>query len=53
MEEVTGNRIGETETLPVTGLGGTFYGLAVVQPLTILSFTGPLLLFEEFIFSVS
>ena len=53
MEEVTGNLIGETETLLMTGLAGVFYGLAACQPLTILAFTGPLLLFEEVVFSVS
>lgn len=53
MEEVTGNLIGETETLLMTGLAGMFYGLAACQPLTILAFTGPLLLFEEVVFSVS
>ena len=53
MEEVTGNQIGGTETLLMTGLSGTFYGLAACQPLTILAFTGPILLFEEVVFSVS
>ena len=53
MEEVTGNQIGETETLLMTGLSGTFYGLTACQPLTILAFTGPVLLFEEVVFSVS
>jgi len=52
MEEVTGNRIGETETLLVTGLGGIFYGLFAVQPLTVLAFTGPVLVFESIIFRV-
>ena len=53
MEEVTGNQIGETETLLMTGMAGVFYGLASCQPLTILAFTGPLLLFEEVVFAVS
>ena len=53
MEEITGNLIGETETLVLTGVTGMFYGAAAVQPLTIVAFTGPLLLFEEVIFSVS
>lgn len=53
MEEVTGNLIGETETLLMTGMAGMFYGLSACQPLTILAFTGPLLLFEEVVFSVS
>ena len=53
MEEVTGNLIGETETLVATGICGIVYGLFAVQPLTILAFTGPLLLMEEIIFDVS
>ena len=53
MEEVTGNLIGETETLLITGMAGVFYGLFSCQPLTILAFTGPLLLFEEVVFAVS
>ena len=53
MEEVTGNLIGETETLILTGVAGMVFGLAAVQPLAILAFTGPLLLYEEIIFSVS
>lgn len=53
MEEVTGNLIGETETLLATGLGGVVYGLFAVQPLTILAFTGPVLVFESIIFEKS
>ena len=53
MEEVTGNLIGETETLLITGMAGVFYGLFACQPLTILAFTGPVLLFEEVVFAVS
>lgn len=49
MEEVTLNLIGETETLIGTGLCGVVFGLFSVQPLAILAFTGPLLLFEEII----
>ena len=52
MEEVTGNLIGETETLVATGMCGIIYGLFAVQPLSILAFTGPLLLFEEIVFTV-
>ena len=52
MEEVTGNLIGETETLFATGLGGVIYGMLAVQPLTVLAFTGPVLVFEEIIFDV-
>lgn len=52
MEEVTGNLIGETETLVGTGLCGIVQGLFSVQPLAILAFTGPLLLFEEIIIEV-
>lgn len=53
MEEVTNNLIGETETLVGTGLCGIVYGLFSVQPLAILAFTGPLLLYEEVIIEVS
>ena len=53
MEEVTLNLIGETETLIGTGLCGVVFGLFAVQPLAILAFTGPLLLFEEVIIEVS
>ena len=53
MEEVTNNLIGETETLVGTGFCGMIYGLFAVQPLCILGFTGPLLLFEEIVFDVS
>ena len=53
MEEVTGNLIGVTETLVGTGLCGVVFGLFSVQPLAILAFTGPLLLFEEIFIEVS
>lgn len=53
MEEITSNSIGETETLVGTGLCGIIQGLFSVQPLAILAFTGPLLLFEEIIIEVS
>ena len=52
MAEVTGTKIGETETLFITGLGGIFYGLFAVQPLTVLAFTGPILVFDATIFDV-
>lgn len=52
MEEVTNNVIGETETLLATGLGGVFYGFLSVQPLVVLAFTGPVLLYESIIFRV-
>ncbi len=53
MEEVTNNQIGVSETLLATGLCGIVYGLFSVQPLTILAFTGPQLLFETVIYRVS
>ncbi len=52
MEEVTGNLIGVTETLVGTGACGVLYGVFSVQPLAILAFTGPLLLFEEIFIEV-
>ena len=53
MEEITLNTIGETETLLATGLGGVVYGLFAVQPISVLAFTGPVLLFETIIYRVS
>ena len=52
MEEITGNIIGETETLLATGLAGIIYGLFAVQPVAVLAFTGPVLLFETIVFRV-
>lgn len=49
MEEVTHNEIGVTETLVGTGICGIVFSLLGVQPLAIIAFTGPLLLFEEII----
>jgi len=53
MEEVTNNYIGETETLFGAGLGGIVYGLLAVQPLTVLAFVGPVLVYESIIYRVS
>ena len=53
MEEITLNDIGETETLLATGLAGVIYGLFAVQPISVLAFTGPVLLFETIIYRVS
>ena len=53
MEEITLNTIGETETLLATGLAGVVFGLLAVQPITVLAFTGPVLLFETIIYRVS
>ena len=52
MEEVTLNVIGETETLLATGLAGVICGLLAVQPVTVLAFTGPVLLFETIVYRV-
>ena len=52
MEEITGNIVGETETLLATGLAGIIYGLFAVQPIPVLAFTGPVLLFETIIYRV-
>ena len=52
MEEITGNIIGETETLLATGLAGVVCGLFAVQPIIVLAFTGPVLLFETIVFRV-
>lgn len=53
MEEITLNTIGETETLLATGLAGVIHGLFAVQPISVLAFTGPVLLFETIIYRVS
>jgi anion exchange protein len=53
MEELSGTELGVTETLVGTGLCGIIYGLFSVQPLAILAFTGPLLLFEEIVLEFS
>lgn len=52
MEEITVNAIGESETLLATGLAGIVYGLFAVQPVAVLAFTGPVLLFETIIYRV-
>lgn len=52
MDEVTEHQIGVTETLVGTGACGILYGVFSVQPLTIVAFTGPLLLFEEIFIEV-
>ena len=52
MEEFTGNIIGETETLLSTALGGIIFSTFAVQPLTVLAFTGPVIVFESIIFRV-
>lgn len=52
IEEFTDDRIGETETLFATGLCGILFAIFAVQPLTVLAFTGPVIVFEKFVFEV-
>ncbi len=52
MEEVTNNYIGESETLLGAGFGGIVFGLLAVQPLTVLAFVGPVLVYESIIYRV-
>ena len=53
MEEISNNEIGVTETLLATGLCGIIYGIFSVQPLSVLAFTGPVLVFETVVYRVS
>lgn len=49
----THNLIGISETLIATCISGTLFALLSGQPLVIVGTTGPLLLFDESLFSVS
>ncbi|KAG8306698.1 Anion exchange protein 3 [Homalodisca vitripennis] len=52
MADKTGNLIGVSETLVATAGAGVFFSLFSGQPLVIIGTTGPLLLFDESLFSV-
>lgn len=47
LSEKTGGWIGVSETIFATGLAGVIFALLGGQPLTIISFTGPLVVFEK------
>lgn len=47
LSEKTGGWIGVSETILATGLAGIIFALLAGQPLTIISFTGPLVVFEK------
>jgi hypothetical protein len=49
----TNNLIGISETLVSTSAAGIFFALLAGQPLIIIGATGPLLLFDESLYSVS
>lgn len=49
----TDNLIGISETLVSTSAAGIFFALLSGQPLIIIGATGPLLLFDESLYSVS
>jgi HCO3- transporter family. len=49
----TDNLIGISETLIATSAAGIFFALLAGQPLIIIGATGPLLLFDESLYSVS
>ncbi|XP_046676842.1 band 3 anion transport protein isoform X2 [Homalodisca vitripennis] len=51
MADKTGNLIGVSETLVATAGAGVFFSLFSGQPLVIIGTTGPLLLFDESLFS--
>lgn len=44
--------IGTAETLTATALAGVFYSLFAAQPLIPIGPTGPLLVFDEILFTV-
>lgn len=49
----TGGKIDASETILATGLFGIIFALLGGQPLTIISFTGPLIVFEKSIYELS
>jgi len=49
----TDNLIGISETLVATSASGILFALLAGQPLIIIGATGPLLLFDESLYSVS
>merc|ERR1719189_2915567 len=51
MEEKTGGRIGITETLLVSSISGVLFSLFAGMPLIITGVTGPVLLFDEALYS--
>lgn len=50
--EKTKNLIGTSETLTATAMAGGFYSLFAAQPLIPIGPTGPLLVFDEILFTV-
>lgn len=50
--EKTKNYIGTAETLSATAMAGSFYSLFAAQPLIPIGPTGPLLVFDEILFTV-
>jgi anion exchange protein len=53
LSEKTGGWIGVSETILATGLAGIIFALLAGQPLTIISFTGPLVVFEKSTYELS
>ena len=53
LSEKTGGWIGVSETILATGLAGIIFALLGGQPLTIISFTGPLVVFEKSTYELS
>lgn len=47
LSEKTGGWIGVSETILATAFGGLFFALLAGQPLTIISLTGPVVVFEK------
>ncbi|XP_067929937.1 band 3 anion transport protein-like [Watersipora subatra] len=53
LDEKTDSYIGASELLLATTIGGVVFSLLAGQPLLIVGFTGPLLVFEEGVYTIS
>lgn len=53
LDDKTDSYIGASELLLGTTIGGILFSLFSGQPLLIVGFTGPLLVFEEAVYTVS
>lgn len=53
LADKTENWIGVSETIVATAINGCIFALLSGQPLTIIGVTGPILVFEENLYSVS
>ena len=53
LSEKTGHSLGLSESILATALGGILFGLFSGQPLIVVGVTGPVLVFEEMVYTVS